>query len=135
LRTVTQFVILKKKRFLNSFEKRIFEGHGLCFLWWSPWTSKKPKSVGGETKIFWFGKWKYIVYEKNKNLFHIRLQLIIWDKCSCFLLILMILQILNFFVKKMPNIVHTYVVKLLLHLLKEKIDLVFDPPWPIQIFK
>jgi len=30
--------------------------------------------------------------------------------------------------KKMPNIVHTYVVKLLLHLLKEKIDLVFDPP-------
>ena len=47
----------KKKRFLNSFEKRIFEGHGLCFLWWSPWTSKKPKSVGGETKIFWFGKW------------------------------------------------------------------------------
>ena len=77
-----------------------------------------------------------IVYEKNKNLFHIRLQLIIWDKCFCFLLILMILQILNFFVKKkMPNIVHTYVVKLLLHLLKEKIDLVFDPPWPIQIFK
>ena len=39
--------------------------------------------------------------------------------------------------KKMPNIVHTYVVKLLLHLLKEKIDLVFDPPppRPLQIFK
>jgi len=49
----------------------------------------------------------------------------------------MILQILNFFVKKMPNIVHTYVVKLLLHLLKEKIDLVFDPPHPrpLPIFK
>ena len=135
MRTVTQFVILKKKRFLNSFEKRIFEGHGLCFLWWSPWTSKKTQ------KCWWWNEniliWQMdIVYEKNKNLFHIRLQLIIWDMCFCFLLILMILQILNFFVKKkMPNIVHTYVVKLLLHLLKEKIDLVFDPPWPIQIFK
>lgn len=60
---------------------------------------KNPKVLVVKRKYFDLAN-EYSIYEKNKNLFHIRLQLIIWDKCFCFLLILMILQILNFFVKK-----------------------------------
>lgn len=130
LRTVTQFVILKKKILTNI--RRPWSA--FCDDLHEPQKNKN-KSVGGETKIFWIW-WK--ICGENRPFFILGCNLSYETSDSVFFIIFIIVQILTFFVKNKKNAQYcSLVVKLLLHLLKEKIDLVFDPPHPrpLPIFK
>ena len=99
----------------------------------------KNKSVGGETKkYFGFGTGKNMC--GKTDLFFILGCNLSYER-QVFLfpsLFLLSSKSSTFFVKNKKNAQYcSLVVKLLLHLLKEKIDLVFDPPHPrpLPIFK
>ena len=101
LRTVTQFVILKKKKILTNIRR---PWSAFCDDLHEPQKNKKPK------KCWWWNEnilnWYIHVCGKLNLFLHIRLRLIIWDKCFSFLLHYWCPNLKLFLSKKMPNCSH-----------------------------